>query len=81
MNSPNDYLNELQQVGRLQDKAKLAALLRYYQSTLMRLPALKQEMDVFLQTDEMLDYEELLNRIEPTLEQATAWLLKVDYCL
>lgn len=78
MSNPDDYLKELQDFDSAQGKARLRSLVLSFHSTLQRLPALKQELDVMLQSTEALDYEELLQRVEPVLQQGSDWLLKVD---
>ncbi len=74
----DNYLNGLKQAALEQGRGKLRALALHYQSSLLRLPTLQQEIDGLLQTEETLDYEELLKRVEPALKQATDWLFDVD---
>jgi hypothetical protein len=72
-----DYLNGLSNIAHEQDKARLRSLILSFHSTLQRLPKLKQEMESLLQNTDNLDYEELVKRVEPALQQAS-WLLKID---
>jgi hypothetical protein len=74
----NDYVKELSGIAQEQDKARLRSLALNFHSTLQRLPKLKQEIAIILQSTDNLDYEELVKRVEPTLQQASDWLLKID---
>ena len=74
----NDYLAGLKNAEREQGQAKLRTLALQFQSTLSRLPELQIEMNSFLQTHELLDYEGLLQRFEPVLQKASDCLFEID---
>jgi hypothetical protein len=74
----SDYFNNLSGMAQQQDKGRLRSLVLNYHSSLQRLPALKQEMDLLLQSNDAIDYDDLIKRIEPVLQQASDWLLKID---
>jgi len=78
MNDSEQYFSDLQNLATAQDKAKFRSLALTFHSTLQRLPALKQELEVMLQSTEFLDYIELLKRVEPILQQVNNWLWDVD---
>ena len=74
----SDYLGSLQNAEREQGQVKLRTLALQFQSTLSRLPALQQEMDSFLQTHEALDYEALVQQLQPVLQNVSDWLVDLD---
>jgi TPR repeat protein len=73
-----DYADSMNNARRKKGQEKLRAVALHFQSTVQRLPALTQELDMMLQSTEALDYEELLKRVEPVLQQAGDWLWDVD---
>jgi TPR repeat protein len=73
-----DYADSMNNARRKKGQEKLRTVALHFQSTLLRLPALKQELDAMLESTEALDYEELLKRVEPVLQQAGDWLWDVD---
>jgi len=78
MNESEQYFSNLQNLATAQDKAKFRALALTFHSTLQRLPALKKELDVMLESTEALDYGALLAWVEPPLEKAANLLLEID---
>ena len=78
-NDPNAYFRNLQQLANEQDRAKLTTLAVEFGSVLQRLPRMKAEMEAFLLPNQSLDYSGLLQRLEPSLEQAATFLDEVDF--
>jgi len=77
-NDPNSYLRNLQHIATEQDRAKFASLVATFRSTLERLPKMREEIDAYLAPEQALNYISLIDRIEPKLEQAAAFLAQLD---
>ena len=74
----SDYFRNLQNIATEQDRAKLAAVVAEYRSTLQQLPKLQQEMDSLLVPGQSLDYIDLTKNVRPKLEQAARFLFDLD---
>ena len=77
-NDPNSYLRNLQHIATEQDRAKFASLVATFRSTLERLPKMREEIDAYLAPEQALNYISLIDRIEPKLKQAEAFLTQLD---
>lgn len=77
-NDSSSYFRDLQNIATEQDRAKFAALVVEFGSTLQQLPKLRQEIDGFLTPNQSVDYAELVRSVRPKLEQAAAFLFEID---
>lgn len=59
--------------------AQLNTLAIEFNMVLERMPVLKKEMQAFLMLNPAVDYTGLVQRLEPALEQASEFLLEIDF--
>jgi formylglycine-generating enzyme required for sulfatase activity len=79
----SNYLSNLQNLANAQDRAKLSTLALEFGTVLAAMPTLNAEMNAFLQPStsrqDKIDYEGLVARLEPQLEQAGKLLSDLDF--
>ena len=78
MNKHQD-VNEQPELVNQHNHTKLATLAVEFDSVLQQFPKLRAEMDTFLTSEKVLDYIGLVQRVEPQLEQAAAFLIELDF--
>jgi formylglycine-generating enzyme len=79
INNTND-INQPQQTDFLPEGyTQLNTLAIEFKTVLERMPALNKEMQSFLVVNQTIDYAGLVQRLEPALEQASEFLLEVDF--
>jgi formylglycine-generating enzyme required for sulfatase activity len=76
---PSTYFTNLQQLANEQDKAQFASLAQALAPAVARLPLIKAEIKAMLQSQEQLDWQLLLQRVEPQLNAAAKLLEDIDF--
>lgn len=79
INNPlEEYLYNLRNTASCLGKQKIRTLQVQFYDTLLKLPALKTEIDFILAQEGELDYDSLILQLESSLHKATEFLLKMD---